>query len=304
MKSKIGLVWQGVDGRYGKWRDGLWAALKILEKKYDIEYIEPTADLSKYDVLLYWEAPCTINGEFRENYMKIMYYGCPKALLFAGGQIMKEWVDEFDAVCVESQINVQDFNEIYIDTTTAFGINTKVFKPYNVKKKYKAVHHGTCAMWKRQDLLAKTFGKDALLIGRDQESDPLMFQEARILGAEVKDELYEEDLAKAVCSADVLVQSSDFWGGGQRCTLEAMAAGLPVICMSDSPKNMEYVEESGAGLVCDPNPEAIQEAYDKIMKDYKNYSQKGIKYVKSKWTEQHYADNLEKVICTLLKKSR
>lgn len=299
-KLKLCHVWQGVDGRYGKWFDGLRGAYDILEKEFDIDYKEPTADFSDYDVLLYHEAPCTINGKDRENYLRVKNYPKPKILLFAGGAIADGWTDGFDVICVESQINVKEFKEMGIDTITAFGINTKYFKPRRVKKKFKGVHHGTCASWKRQYLLGEAFGEDALLIGRFQENDSLMFNKAREYGAVVKDELYENALARAVSSAEVLVQTSAFWGGGQRCTLEAMAAGLPVICMTDSPKNREYVEESGAGVVCDPNAEAIKKAYDEVMADYDNYSKKGIDYVKSKWTEQHYADNLRKAICSLM----
>ena len=300
MKSKLGFIWQGVDGRYGKWTDGLNAAMKILEKKYDVSYIEPFDDLEPYDVLLYWEAPCTINGPHGENYKRVMNYSKPKALLFAGGQVNRGQWEGFNEIAVESKINVKEFKEQGKDVFTAFGVNTTLFKPTEAKSKYKVVHHGTCASWKRQDLLAQAFGKDALLIGRFQEKDPSMFNNARDLGATVLDELTGEPLVKAISSAKVMLQTSAYWGGGQRCTLEAMAMGLPVICMSDSPKNIEYVEESGAGVVCDPNVKSIRAAYDKIIENYEDYSQKGIEYVQSKWTEQHYADNLDKICQRLL----
>lgn len=295
----IALIWQNGTPRIDKWHDGLRAALELLKADYDIDYIEPTDDFEPYDILIYWESPCTINSEYRDNYLKVMNSPKPTILLFAGGQIMNGWANGFNRVCIESQINIAEFLEVGIKTSTAFGINSALFKPYKVKKEFNVVHHGTCANWKRQSLVAESFGEKALLIGRYQPHDPLMFDKARELGATVLDELNHEELVKKLCSAQVLLQTSDFWGGGQRCTLEGMACGLPVICMTDSPKNREYVEESGAGIVCDPNPEAIRLAYDKIMEDYDTYSKKGIEYVKSKWTEKHYADNLKTVIESL-----
>ena len=80
-------------------------------------------------------------------------------------------------------------------------------------------------------------------------------------------------------------------------TLEAMACNVPPIVMSDSPKNVEYVEESGYGLVVDPNPEAIRDAIDRL-KPVKEHS--GRKYIESKWTIQHYADALIKGIKEIL----
>lgn len=296
MKDKICLIWQGVDGRYGYWTDGLNAAMKILEKSYDISYIEPDADLEPYDLLIYWEAPCTINGPNRDKYLNVFNSHKPKILLFAGGPVVRGQFENFNAIAVESKINVQEFKELGTDVFTAFGINTEIFKPIEVKKEFKVVHHGTCASWKRQNLLAEAFGQDALLVGRFQESDPSMFTESKRLGATVLDELTGDDLSKAIQKARVLVQSSAFWGGGQRCTLEAMASGLPVIVMSDSPKNIEYIEESGAGVVCEPTPEAIRVAYEQIEANYEEFSKKGIAYVKSKWTEKHYAESLRKII--------
>mgnify|MGYP006321665743 CR=1 FL=1 len=90
--------------------------------------------------------------------------------------------------------------------------------------------------------------------------------------------------------AHTCLQTSEYWGGGQRCTLEALACDVPVICMTDSPKNREYVEESGCGLVVEPNAQNISDAVHIVKAT--DYGTRGSDYVKSKWTSKHYADNL------------
>jgi glycosyltransferase involved in cell wall biosynthesis len=70
--------------------------------------------------------------------------------------------------------------------------------------------------------------------------------------------------------------------------LEAIACGIPVIAMKDSPKNCEFVAESGYGVICDPNPAAIKDAYLKVMGTI--WDEKvALNYIK-KWTPQAYAD--------------
>lgn len=295
-KFSIGFVWQGVSQRFDMWQDGLKEAMKLLEKKYNVDYIEPTDNLDNYDLLIYWEAPCTINGMNAENYLRVKNHHLPKILLFAGGPINPDWVKGFDEICVESKINVEEFAQYGITVNTAFGINDKLYRPLKVPKTYRGIHHGTCASWKRQWLGAQAFSGGMLLVGRRQETDSYPFTYSKELGAVIKEETFGKELVEDICSAEVLVQSSDFWGGGQRATLEAMACGVPVICMKDSPKNIEYVNESGAGVICDPDPESIKNAHREIMKDYSRMSEQGIEYVKNKWTARHYAYELDNVI--------
>jgi glycosyltransferase involved in cell wall biosynthesis len=302
MRNRIALIWQGITDAQHTWEDGLRMAVELLKKEYHIEFIEPDEDLEGYDALIYWESPVTIMGPNQAKYNYVRNHSTPSILLFSGGPVNAEWVRGFDYICVESQINKEEFAAQGVHTYTAFGINDTLFRPSKVSKKFKGVHHGTCASWKRQGLVGETFKEDALLIGRHQESDPYPFIYAKECGATVLPELKGQELVDALCSADTLAQTSDFWGGGQRATLEAMACGIPVICMEDSPKNREYVEESGAGLVCPPDAGSIKRAYDDIMKEYDVFSKRGIEYVKNKWTAAHYAYELNNVIKLCLKK--
>lgn len=291
---KIAFVWQGITGRYGVWKDGLWAAMKIIEKNHWVTYHEPTDAIPEDAVVLYWEAPCTINGKDAANYIRIRELKNKKALLFAGGPIKSEWIKGFDHIFVESKINDEELNALDFPHSVAFGINEEIFKPYMVPKVYVGIHAGTCASWKRQWLLGEALGPRGCVVGRYQETDPSPFDRCKVLGTVILPEQTPEQLVMTVNSALICVQTSDFHGGGQRATLEAMACNIPVLCMSDSPKNMEYVTESGAGLITEPNKEDIAKAIGLMIST--DYGTRGRDYIMSKWTAKHYADNLLKWI--------
>lgn len=295
-RMRIAFVWQGFTERKQFWNDGLREAMRIIEKQHTVTYYEPWDNIIKEDVILYWEAPCTINGPNAPHYIKVRDNALPKALLFAGGPLNAKDVQGFDHVFVESDINAKECQELGIPYSVAFGINDTIFKPKEKKKTWKAIHHGTCASWKRQWLVAEAFGEESVLVGKYQESDRKPFDTAKELGATVVDEVPLTSIVDYLNRSEVLCQTSDYWGGGQRATLEAMACGIPVICMEDSPKNREYVEACGAGLVCPPSKEQIVKAYNEIQTWTSQEKQRGVQYVQENWTAQHYADNLLKGI--------
>lgn len=293
-KKRIAFVWQGISGRYGIWKDGLWRAMKRIEEQHEVIYCEPTDEIPEDAIVLYWEAPCTILGKDSDNYKKIKSLPNKKALLFAGGRIEKEWLDGFDHVFVESKINDEELTQVGVPHSTAFGINEEIFYPEKLEKIYDGSHFGTCASWKRQWLVGEAVGSKGLVVGRYQETDPTPFKRCKELGVTVLDEKHPEELRTLLNQSHTCLQTSEYWGGGQRCTLEALACDVPVICMTDSPKNREYVEESGCGLVVEPNAQNISDAVHIVKAT--DYGTRGSDYVKSKWTSKHYADNLLKWI--------
>lgn len=284
--------------RFNHWNDGLRAAMRLIEKEHEVTYHEPDEDLPEVDWILFWEAPCTYSSDVWGNaYKKVMNSPRKKALLFAGGPIKEEWVRGFDHVFVESQINEDEFNAIGVRNSRAFGVNTDVFFPIKGSTKhYKTVTHGTCASWKRQWLVAEAMGQDALIFGQNQETDPMPFVRSRELGANVLLEHSYEEANMLLNYARVGVNCADFWGGGQRATLEAMACRLPVVVMNDSPKNAEYIQAAGVGEICNPNGEDIRMAVERAMKYTKEDREKSRQYVLDNWTPEHYKNAILKVI--------
>jgi glycosyltransferase involved in cell wall biosynthesis len=296
---KIAFIWQGFDGRYKyAWRDGLYAAMQLIEKEHEVKYFDfPLQSMEEFnpDVVLYWESPLTLKGENARNYQSVLDLPYKKALLFAGGPVKQDLCYGFDLYFVESKINEEEFQALGLPWKRAFGVNTQIMKPMQLEKKWDGILHATFAGWKRHELFADALGDKGLAVGRVQDSDRNGYNRCVERGVEVVDEQVPEELAKLINQSHVVVNTAEYWGGGQRCTLEAMACGIPVIVMSDSPKNMEYVVESGAGYGCDPRVEEIQrriQAIVEVQSLAKQIGQEGVAYVQSKWTERHYADAL------------
>lgn len=300
---RIAFIWQGFDGRYKyHWRDGLYAAMKLIEKEHEVRYYDfPLTGIEEFnpDVVLYWEAPITQRGKDAENWQAVCALPYKKALLFAGGPLKAMDVKDFDLVFTESEVNDEDCERQGIPFRRAFGVNTQIFKPQALKKTHDAFLQATFADWKRHDLFAQAVGKNGVAAGRKQEHDLNGYNECIKQGVTVLAEQPAEEVANLINSSYCVLNTSSEWGGGQRCTLEAMACGVPVIVMTDSPKNREYIEASGAGIVCPPEVTGIRNAIEEC-KQWSQMGEKGIEYIKTYWTEEKYAVSLMKGIQSII----
>ncbi len=287
---RIAFLWNGITDHYGKrFTDGLYLALKRLEDRHTIGYFEPDditrIDSFKPDVLLYWAALC-------ENLKPLVAsYKYKKAICFAGGPIDKTNVNGFDLYFTESSINEYELEQLRKPWMRAFGINERVFKPKDVQKEYDAIFWGAFAQWKRHDLFAPSVEKMGISIGQHQAHEPECYNVCKRWGVKTLEESSKKVVVDLINKSYTALNTANFFGGGQRMTLEAMACNVPPIVMIDSPKNSEYVRESGYGIICDPNVEAIREAILKA-KEINNHT--GREYIMSKYTSKHYADALEK----------
>lgn len=297
---RIAFVWQGISDPaiVAGWKDGLWQAVEHLKTVHDVEYREPDADLTGFDVILYWEAACTIQGANAAKYRNVCAASGKKVLLFAGGPLKPEWVREFDLVVVEADINVAEAEAQGIPHAKAFGVNVDIWVPRETEKTFLAAHHGACAGWKRQNLGAEALGERFLVVGPRQECDPYTFDRSKELGSTViEGKLPPEECADLVSRAKVLLQTSDYWGGGQRATLEGMSMGLAPVCMEDSPKNREFLEGSGLGLIVRPEQAAIREACEALAASWGPTEAAAARaYVLQNWSGQKYGADLLSIV--------
>lgn len=291
---QIAFLWEDVTNSRHRLTDGLGMALKLLSQKHTIRMFEPDDQVGifgfKPDVLLYWAPLCARTKDL------VASYPFKKAICFAGGAIEDTNVDGFDLYFTESKINEDELTKFGKPWMRAFGINETLFKPNNLPKKYDGCFAGTFALWKRPQLFAEALKAKGVAVGIFQDHEKECYEICQNLGVETHNELSREQVADFINQSHTVVNTADIWGGGQRLTLEALACNVPPIVMSDSPKNIEYVEESGFGLVVDPTPEAIREAVESL----KGKPCESRDYILQNFTVQKYADDLEKGLCAIL----
>lgn len=289
---KIAFIWQGFSGRYGMWRDGLYAAMRLIKQEHEVRFFDfPLNGLEKFnpDVVLYWEAPVTSRGKDAENWFKVLSLPYKRALLFAGGPLKAIDVYLFDLVFIESEINAEECEREGIPYKRAFGVNTQIMYPDQQPIIYDAFLQATFADWKRHTLFAQAMREQGAVAGRVQEFDRNGYNECVNRRVRILGEQNPFEVAKSINSSYCVLNTSNEQGGGQRCTLEAMACGVPIICMSDSPKNAEFVRASGGGIVAEPDIGAIRVTVEE-MKKPNIYGKNGFEYVQKYWTEKHYAN--------------
>lgn len=292
---RIAFTWYEITNY--KWRltDGLGAALALLQQKHTIGYFEPHdhkgIEAFKPDVLLHWGPLC--GNDIKD----VKYLPYKKAICFAGGPIDELNVDGFDLYFTESAVNEQEFTKFGVPWKRAFGINEQMFKPEALPKKYDGMFAGTFAKWKRPYLFAQAVGDKGVAIGLHQAHEPECYQVCYAAGVEVHPDTHRSQIPAFINQSHTVVNCADVWGGGQRLTLEAMSCNVPPIVMKDSPKNCEYVEESGFGIIVEPTVDDIKEAI--AMVKHNPWTPKGRDYILSKFSSQHYANQLEEGLCNL-----
>lgn len=290
---RIGFLWEDITNSRHRLTDGLGKALQVMKERHTIQGFEPD-DMErifafKPDVLLYWAPLCARTKDL------VVTYPFKKAIAFAGGAIEPENVNGFDLYFTESKINEDEFTKFGKPWKRAFGIDEETFSPRNVAKIYDGCFAGTFALWKRPQLFAEALGKKGVATGIHQDHEKECYEVCLKHGVEVHDELPRREVAELINNSYTVVNTAEFWGGGQRLTLEALACNVPPIVMSDSPKNREYVEESGYGMVVDPNPNAIREAISRL----KGKPCESRDYILSKFTYRQYAKDLEDGLCSI-----
>lgn len=270
--------------------------MKLIEKQHEVRYFDVTdkslQEVEEYkpDVVLFWEAPCSNKGKDADMWYKVCALPYKKVLLFAGGPLKAIDVEPFDLIFVESEIDAETCEREGIPYEKVFGTNTQIFHPQRVKKYHDGFLQATFSSWKRHELFAEALGSKGAVAGRKQAHDWHGYNECVKHGVLIFNEMSAENVAHTINASWSVVNTSNAEGGGQRCTVEGMACGVPVIVMSDSPKNCELIRESGGGIICEPNAEAIREAVKEAKLHADLYGSSGLAYVKSHLTEKHYSD--------------
>jgi hypothetical protein len=223
-------------------KDGLWAALRLLESDFtitrmhvqdDVRYAAHTADL-----VLGW-------GAFGSRVDAVVSTLPRKKGLCIGGTAgSPTTIHSYQVVFYETYWDLTERLEQtgHLHLVHAFGVNTDIYQPIPMEKLVDWLTVGAFALWKRQPLLGQKSGV-RLAIGQIQKDNLGESYEiiTKLLktGCGVMDMVSEEALARFYNASKTVYIPAELHGGGERAILEARACGIPVEIAGDNPKTFE-----------------------------------------------------------------
>jgi len=242
-KPKLVFVHEADDN----WRDGLHAAVKLLENDFDVGWVnlakgQPVPESAER--LLAW-------GAFGSNAERACHQVKAGQKLLQVGGVAMPGNNAWDVVFAETDWHLQRLRTQITGPTRllrAFGVNTDIYRPLfdaegeELSKVYDWITVGALASWKRLERIARLSGSKLAVVqtqpNNRAESDPIL---AALLagGVQVSSFVEPEKLAQLYNMSKACFIPADINGGGERAVLEARACGLPVQIESDNPKLAE-----------------------------------------------------------------
>ncbi|MBF0235642.1 MAG: glycosyltransferase family 4 protein, partial [Desulfamplus sp.] len=139
---------------------------------------------------------------------------------------------------------------------------------------------GRLHRWKRVDLLIESmkYLKDKtlklIIAGRGEDEKTLKKQAAKLNNVEFAGRVSDQELISlyANCLAVPFLTKEEDYG---YVTIEAFKSGKPVVTCRDSGEPAWFVENSGGGFVCAPDPKVIAEKFDSLALEHNLASKLG-----------------------------
>lgn len=223
-------------------QDGLWAALELLKKDFDIKKMNLASKREFYepDFVLAWGAwSSPADKQARQ-------FKCPKGLCIGGNTFPPDKSDEYDVLFYETKWYQPQIKH-HKNIVHAFGVNTDVYQEIEppTKRDIDYLGVGAFALWKRWEKMGDKIGH-RLVVGEYQEDNE---EES----GEIWDALCEKGVhcMKMVSSrklnvlynrAKTVYLPAEVIGGGERAVLEARAAGCKVEVEPYNPKLGELLD--------------------------------------------------------------
>jgi len=244
-KPKVLFIYDVPDEHY--WKDGLFAALNLLDKDFHIvrhnlhNGTVPGSAIHDADLVLAWGA----FGSPADNYVQNNKDIIKKAgLCIAGNLISPQNMGTYDILFYETEFYKPQISS-HKNITHAFGINTDIFKPNpDAPKLWDLLTVGAFATWKRQVLMCAKFGARMAVgdIQKDNIGESIgIVGKLIISGCGVSDLIRPEVLVNFYNAAKTVYIPADIYGGGERSVLEARACRIPVEIEIDNPKLKELL---------------------------------------------------------------
>lgn len=261
MKPKILFVYSMEPDLVPFWKDGLWAALQILESTFDVEYSnihssKPFPHTFSYPhekgikFILGWGAfGGPVDIALTKNLITYDGRSIKMGLCIGGNAVPPIGSEKYDVLFYETNWYKEEIRH-HLNIVHAFGINSNIYKPDDFSRyaesypiwNYLTV--GAFASWKRQNLLCKKPGRK-MAIGQIQKSN--LAESIDIIGdllldnVAISDMVHPEVLVKYYYMAEKVYIPANLNGGGERAVLEARACERSVEVEDDNPKLQELL---------------------------------------------------------------
>jgi len=256
-KPKLLFVYDIEDEDY--WKDGLWAAIELLKKDFEIftynlaDNKSPKTPDGPPFPDSDWNTDFTLGwGAFGSHVDKwLQHHPFRKGLCLAGYAPYQG--QKYNILFYE----VENWSKEWLrqqgyqgKITHAFGVNTDIFQELGIgydetyPKIFDYLTVGSFAAWKRQELICAKFGTK-MAIGQIQKNN--MGESINIIGnlllgyCGVSDEVLPEKLVEFYNAERTVFIPADINGGGERAVLEARACGVEAEIMDDNPKLKELL---------------------------------------------------------------
>lgn len=249
MKPKLLFVYDIKNEDY--WKDGLWAALNLLEQDFEVRRVNlsvirgklSSEDADNADFILGW-------GAFGSNVDQLLQSWeyrdhKPLGLCIGGNAIPPRGANTYNVLFYETKW-YRDQIKFHKNIVHAFGINADLYcetdLPFPIIYDYIGV--GSLSAWKRWEKMIEKQGR-RMVIGEYQEGNKLESLQiaARLLenGVAVSPLTNPFDYSLLLHCSRTLYIPADINGGGERAVLEARACGLHVEIEADNPKLAELI---------------------------------------------------------------
>lgn len=248
-KPKVLFVYYAEPEIEKAWQDGLWAALKILDKYFEIErynlFYSKEPSVVVYDFILGWGAWRSPADNFLHR-IRMQDKKIPTGLCIGGNANAPFMPDDHTILFYETEWYKPTIST-HKNIKHAFGVNRKIYRQLE-KADFEAFGEvfiwdyttvGSFSLWKHHEKLLEKTGK-RLAIGQIQKNNlnesldiigPLILD-----GVAISDMVPPKDLNIIYNLTDTVFIPADINGGGERAVLEARSAGRKVIVDNDNPK--------------------------------------------------------------------
>lgn len=230
------------------WRDGLWAALGVLEEHFELTRLRGFSDRAiyeldpnQYDFVLGW-------GAFGSKVdIALQLYKGEKGLCVAGNATPTDGADKYDVLFYETDWINDNYLPEHPNKVKAFGTNADLYfeNPFNATILFDYIGVGAFALWKHWEKFTEKKG-NRLVIGEYQEgNEEESLSIVRNLvrnGVMTSPMIPPFELARFYQCSRTAYIPADTIGGGERAILEARASGCEVEIDPDNKKLQELVD--------------------------------------------------------------